>query len=529
MNKYFLLCYLISCVFGLQAQVIYNADFGFKMSIPTDLELTGSIPFDYTDYEATYTFLLSPVSDDMTNNGMRWDNGVILVARANGRVHNLQEVMEQERKRLNRYDNLAIEEEGVDRFVYVAEIGGKDYKLLALFKYENGIGYTATYSNRTAEFDKNKNGLESFFERMEFFVPEVNYQDLEGKLAREPDNLLMHEEMGTRAFHFHQYERAREEYTAVLEEAPFFGDIYYMRAWSNLALGDTVRACRDFKASIANDYLGESELVEFCQGVDTEYRDERLHDTEELMAIDESADHSRYIDSVRQHKYLLISFSNTPSDEMRAYIRHVNHLFRLDYATLDSLCLNETGVLQLYAFGIFCNKFPDRITKKHKRILKSREQVPVMTSRQEEPEMVDLSEISKKMYDSLKEDDEDKKYRKKVEKVVKDFIRAYALYPKSYESLGYEDFRIMGVVDMETGEKYKGDESSSILHRYRLKNVNGTYEEVIHVFKLNGQLQITIIEEEWSNTVMAYPPQIDEWLQTFGRELNDKDKKTLGL
>jgi len=110
-------------------------------------------------------------------------------------------------------------------------------------------------------------------------------------------------------------------------------------------------------------------------------------------------DDRSYIDSVRNHRYILFSWEGTPNREVSRYRNHINnHLSRLDYEVLDSLYHTETGILQFYAFIIICKKFPGKIDEDHKKMLKAKDQIMTLTGLETEPRMLPKKDIATTIY-----------------------------------------------------------------------------------------------------------------------------------
>ena len=87
----------------------------------------------------------------------------------------------------------------------------------------------------------------------------------------------------------------------------------------------------------------------------------------------------------------------------------------------------------------------------------------------------------------------------------------------------------MSIVDIATKEKEKNSDSYVIGHRYKINDVNGKPIECYNTFRFDYEFRINIIEGEESNTVSSYPPRVQEWLDKYGKELSNKEKRKLGI
>lgn len=504
-----------------------NSAFGFKMEKPENWSLHRSVENNIETFTCTYVFFL-PISSERLS---EWDNSVIISASGNGLHHSLANVKLAEQNWLeSKFDDLKIIQESDRHLLVKATINDNPFYISTWFNYQNGISYVANFSYRVDESLTDKSVVETFFNNITYHVPIVEYADLEKRIQDDPEDATSYFNKANRAFHFHQYDIALTDVNQALNLFPFYGEAYYLRGYVNIALGDTVAACEDFESSISEDYAGESELMDYCntRRISEAREREKRNENNPFKEFDPNANHLDYVDSVRNHNYFILSFNGKPNQEIISYVSHLNHLYALDFKQLDRIFTSEKGVLQLFALGIIIRKFPEKITKEHKKILKSTGQILVLTGNYDELQTIEIKKLASNLFEIIKIKEDEKKIQTKTEKAVTSLILAFAKYPKSYESISFEEFHVMHIADGDTREIEKESIQPIIGHRYKIKNSEGKIVEVYNTFKFDYQFKINIIEGEESNTFSSYPPMVQEWLEQYGRTLSDKDKKRLG-
>jgi tetratricopeptide (TPR) repeat protein len=513
---------------GSFAQTTYeNSVFGFKMEKPESWTYYGSTEFDKEKNECNYNFFLHQESERLSE----WDNSLSFIARGNGYANSLADVHLFERQRLHgEFENLMVIKETENFLLVQTVINNDKYSILTLVNFQNGISYLVSFSYLRDEGNLKKASVEALFNSIEYFIPQVDFSDLDNQINEALDDATLYLKKAQREFDFHNFTGAIKDANQALDIFPFYGEAYYLRGYLHLAIGDTVEACRDFHSSIREDYDGENELIDYCN---TRRISEALESGREehnpFEDIDPNANHIEYIDSIKKHEYVILSFGGEPNEQVVAYMNQLNHLFMFEYEQLDSLFKAETGILQLYSFGIMCRKFPEQINTDHKKILKNKDGIMVLNRDQKEPHSIPIKEIASMMYKSIEALEEEKEMQSKTESVVKKLIINYAKYPDSYEAISFEQFHIMYIADGANLKKEKDSEDYVIGHRYRIKDVKGNIVECFNTFKFDHEFHINIIEGEESNTVSAYPPRVYEWMENYGRSLSDKDKKKLGI
>lgn len=521
---FFLLLFLTLQLF---AQTYENNVFGFKIDKPENWEYYGSTEFDEIKNECNYKFFIPLKSERISE----WDNSLSFIARGNGYANTLSDVHLFERQRLQRkFDDLIFIEETNNSFLTQATINDVRYNVFTLVNYHNGIGYISSFSFRSNQKDVDTASARSFFNRIRYSTTKVNYDDIDAEIKESPEDATLYFKKAQRKFNFHDAESGMEDVNKALDMFPFYGEAYYLRGYLNLALGDTVEACRDFYASISEDYEGESELIDYCNTRRiSEALEKGRKESNPFEGFDPTANHIEFIDSLKLHKYIVLSISGEPNAEVITYMNQLNHLFMLEYKPLDSIYKAETGILQLYAFGIMCRKFPEQINNEHKKILKNTNKIMVLNGDQKEPHSVPVNEIASMMYGSIVVMKEEEKMKSKTEAVVKKLIKNYSKFPDSYQPISFEQFHIPHIADGETLKKEKDSENYVIGHNYAIKDVSGNLVECYNTFKFDHEFHINIIEGEESNTLSAYPPRVQEWLDNYGKSLSDKEKKKLGI
>lgn len=521
---FFLLLFLTLHLF---AQTYENNVFGFKMEKPESWKYYSSTEFDERKNESNYIFFIPLKSERISE----WDNRLSFIARGNGYTNSLADVHLFERQRLQRkFDDLIVIKETNSSLLTQATINDVQYNILTLVNYQNGIGYLSSFSFPSNQKDVDTASVSSFFNSIMYSPTKVNYDDIDAEIKESPEDATRYFKKAQRKFNFHAAESGMEDVNKALDMFSFYGEAYYLRAYLHLALGDTVEACRDFHSSISEDYAGEIELNDYCNMRRiSEALEEGREEFNPFERVDPNANHIAFIDSIKMHKYLVLSVRGEPNGEVITYMNQLNHMLVLDYKQLDSLYKAETGILQLYAFGIICGKFPEQINNDHKKIMKNKNGIMVLNGDQKEPHSVPIKEIASMMYGSIVAMKEEQKMKPKTESEVSKLIRKYAKFPDSYESISFEQFHVMFIANGETLNKEKKSDDYVIGHRYRIKDNNGNTAECYNTFKFDHEFKINIIEGEESNTFSAYPPRVQEWLDKYGRSLSDKEKKKIGI
>lgn len=510
------------------AQTVFeNSLFGFKFEKPENWIFYGGTEFDYERNQCVYTFHAPPIS----NEGLESDNSISVVARADGYVQSVRDVYLLELQRLHReFDDLIVVLESDSSLIVQYTIQEIPYMMVVYVNYQHEISYLLNYSYPSNQDYFMRDEALNFFRSIEYYPSTKNFSDIDALISKDPEDASLYFSRASLKFCFHEFEASMSDINQALDILPFYGEAYYLRGYLHISLGDTVEACRDFESSANETYLGDMELIDYCN---TPRILEALESSSEennlFWDFDPNANHIEYVDSIKKHEFIILSIIGEPSEQVITYMNQMNHFFMLEYEQLDSIFQTETGILKLYSFGILCRKFPKQINKGHKKIFKNENEIMVLKRDQNDLQSIPIKEVASMMYKSIKALEEEKEKELKTEKAVKKFVKNYSKYPKSYESLSFEQFHEMHTANGENLTKEKNSEVYVIGHRYRIKDVNGELVESFNTFKFSYEFKINIIEEEEGNTFSAYPPRVQEWLDKYGKSMKDKDKKKLGI
>jgi tetratricopeptide (TPR) repeat protein len=521
--KFILVGFCISANISAQVKIVNNT-FGIEFSIPENWRINDSSEFSEVSTECIYSLV---PKDAIV--GERFVAPIITVkAKANGYTQSLQDVMLFQKQRLYRdYKDLVIVSESDSSLRVSVKKNGIISDIIFVYYYQNEIGYIVSFQSVDSFIESGKIILKELSKKMKFVTPIVQFNDLDKRIKENPEDATLYLQKAQREFDFHKYNNSLSSCDSAIEIFPL-GEAYYLRGYVNLAMGDTLAACKDFYSSSRHDYECEFEIIDFCN---TKKMAEAIEGEQEsqFLNFDENANHYAYIDSVKQHEYMIMSIHGEPSAKDYIYINQLNHLYMLDYKQLDSLLIFETGIIQMYALGIISTKYSDKLTNEHKKSVNSVEKIQVLTSSAKDPISMTMKEISKRIMGGVELQKDEIEIQKRSEKAVDKFILKYAKYPDSYQSISYQDFHVMSIVDGSTGKRQKNSENPVIGHSYKLMNANGEIMEYYNTFKLTYDFKMNIIEGEESNTVSSYPPDINKWIELNGRSLSKKDKKKLGL
>ena len=112
--------------------------------------------------------------------------------------------------------------------------------------------------------------------------------------------------------------------------------------------------------------------------------------------------------------------------------------------------------------------------------------------------------------------------QKKCEQAVTHWIKLHALYPETYQSLGFNEYSES--CNDDNGKKVDNSENYIIFHTHSIKNINGDTVTFSGYFKLEYDYFVDIIDTSKTNSVGgAYPPQTEVWLRQFGKATTTDD------
>lgn len=235
----------------------------------------------------------------------------------------------------------------------------------------------------------------------------------------------------------------------------------------------------------------------------------------------------KYIDTLKKYNCIIERIDGELNEIETTIGTAYSNIYRLDYLTIDSLFFAEEGIIKLYSFLILCDKYPDKVDEKYSTILEnnnltniySRDKFPYPTR----PTKI----IAQKIKNNSQNKSIEEKNKLAVELSVKEFILNYSKYPDTYQPLSFEDFQ--SVESYNITEKKQEPSAHVIKHIYTIKDNQGNIVNSTLMFILNSQLRIEIIEEEIMDIFESNPPDIQGWLNMFGRKLTLEDEKKLGL
>ncbi|MCC7452645.1 MAG: hypothetical protein IT222_00655, partial [Crocinitomix sp.] len=207
-------------------------------------------------------------------------------------------------------------------------------------------------------------------------------------------------------------------------------------------------------------------------------------------------------------------------------------LFGRYFSELDSLFDHGSDLIQLYAFGGICITYPDSLNDKHLQILKKEGTVRIYEQGKDSFPTKPIIRIAGMMYQSVAQIKLEKEQQQFIQKMISEFILKYASNPNTYVNISFQDYHVYSAHEGASLEKVKSSEVYSVKHIFKIQNNDGSINEYQARFKIDSELKVMLIEEEKaeeSNTVSCYPPRLNWWLENFGRKLNKKEKKELGI
>jgi hypothetical protein len=218
--------------------------------------------------------------------------------------------------------------------------------------------------------------------------------------------------------------------------------------------------------------------------------------------------------------------------EVKLLTRGQAIFFGRSFNELDSLFINGNNLIQLYAFGGICMTYPESLNEKHLQILKKEGSVRIYEQGKDIFPTKPISELATMMFESVARIKEEKQQQQNIQQLISEFILKYAASPKSYVNMSFQDYHIYSTHNGSTLEKEESSEVYSIKHIFKIQNKQGVINEYKVRFKIDNELNIMLIEEEndeESDIVSCFPPNLAWWLENFGRKISKKDKKELGL
>jgi hypothetical protein len=112
--------------------------------------------------------------------------------------------------------------------------------------------------------------------------------------------------------------------------------------------------------------------------------------------------------------------------------------------------------------------------------------------------------------------------KKEVEESISSWIIKYALYPKSYQSISFEEFTTS--IEQNKEGKITNSEVYVMKHTHKILDKDSIIKEFSGYFILNNGFKITSIENVRSNSNGGGSTlDWNVWLSKFGKTLNHED------
>jgi len=117
---------------------------------------------------------------------------------------------------------------------------------------------------------------------------------------------------------------------------------------------------------------------------------------------------------------------------------------------------------------------------------------------------------------------EEKERYEKCQEEVSAWIKNYAQYPESYESISFEAYSEL--VSKQEGVKIHESEVYVLKHVHKILDRDSIMETFTGYFILAHDFSVNIIETSRSNeTGRAFPPRVALWMDQFGRPQTAED------
>ena len=110
----------------------------------------------------------------------------------------------------------------------------------------------------------------------------------------------------------------------------------------------------------------------------------------------------------------------------------------------------------------------------------------------------------------------------KCQKEVSAWIKDYALYPKSYESISFAAYSEL--VSEQEGVEIPESEIYVLKHVHKMLDKDSIMDTFTGYFILAHDYSVNIIETNRSkSTGRAFPPRVEVWMDQFGRPQTAED------
>jgi len=196
-------------------------------------------------------------------------------------------------------------------------------------------------------------------------------------------------------------------------------------------------------------------------------------------------------------------------------------LQKLSFKEFRCLLDNESISLKATGFIYAANFHGDSLLKNYPYLLTDTTTVQFFYASENTSPKMKLGELLSMMTQKIKEDKDNFARRPEIEETVSAFIKKYSTYPDTYKPHSFPDFSM--------GSDNEGISDFKVTHDYEIKNNEGKNVRVVSAFVFDKNLRLNVIEKDSSSYISSYPPKLDYWLKTFGRQLTKNDSLTLRL
>ncbi len=183
-------------------------------------------------------------------------------------------------------------------------------------------------------------------------------------------------------------------------------------------------------------------------------------------------------------------------------------LWGLLFTEAKKLMEDKNKFARVYGFSVVTRFYFDSLNKSDLQIFNDTAQLPLYTPHGIMDVDITVGQYCKMAYTSTIEVHQNLAKEKDVVASIKQFIKANSQYPDTYEPIAFTNYAWGGNED---------DLFFEIQHKYKLKQVDIKPVDVTNYFILDKQFQIMLIEISRSTTIKVDPPQIEEWVNKFGK------------
>lgn len=204
---------------------------------------------------------------------------------------------------------------------------------------------------------------------------------------------------------------------------------------------------------------------------------------------------------------IVAGISYPPTAEEERFYNISNMLFYLPLDVSRKLMSDSNKLVRVYGFSVLLKRYFDSISSKDQILFNDTSRILLYTKRGLIDFNLTVGDFCEKAYQSTIETRKVGARESEIHYAVKHFIQTRAKFPESYSSIAFSDFKWSGNNDKIFFE---------IHHKYMLKSNDGREQQASHYFVLDHQLNIIMIESIRSNKISVYPPELQDWVNTFG-------------